>query len=396
MSNPILSVFDLNQLARDLLEGAFSTVWVEGEISNLAKPSSGHLYFSLKDSKAQIRCALFKMRGRQLSFSPESGQQVIVRGRVSLYCERGDYQLLVDSMEEAGDGALQRAFDALKKRLSAEGLFAPEHKKPLPAFPKTIGVITSATGAAIHDILSVLQRRCPSIKIIIYPTLVQGNLAAGQIIKALQLANKRQECEVLILARGGGSLEDLWPFNEETVARAIYASTIPIVSGVGHEVDFTIADFVADVRAPTPSASAELISPHIADYLQKLEQLGLTLRRSIKQLLINYQQQLNHLQKRLRHPGQKLQEQSQQVDRLEQRLQQALFNLLKHKQQQFAGLVRALEAVSPLATLERGYAIVTAQGKVLQQANQLKPGDKITARLQEGSLDCVVEKIHVR
>src|SRR5579859_4685596 len=266
----ILSVSELNRAARGLLEGGFPILWVEGEISNLAQPGSGHLYFSLKDAQAQVRCALFRNRGMLLRFKPANGMKVLVRGRVSLYEPRGDYQFLVESMEDAGHGALQRAFEALKERLAQEGLFDAALKRPLPQVPKTIGVVTSPTGAAIRDILSVIRRRHPLARVIVYTVPVQGVGAAAKIAAMLGLASRRGECDVLILARGGGSLEDLWAFNEEPVARAIRASAIPVVSGVGHEIDFTIADFAADLRAPTPTGAAELVTPDLSTWRRLL------------------------------------------------------------------------------------------------------------------------------
>lgn len=257
----VFTVSQLNDEVRALLENQFPLIWVEGEISNLARPASGHLYFSLKDDAAQVRCAMFKMRNRLLDFQPENGQQVLLRTRVSLYPARGEFQLIVEHMEAAGDGALRRQFELLKRRLSEEGLFDPESKLPLPMVPERLGVITSPTGAAIRDILSVLKRRFPGIPVLIYPVPVQGAEAPAAIVKALRTAAARHECDLLIMARGGGSLEDLWAFNDEAVARAMHACPIPIVSGIGHEIDFTIADFVADQRAPTPSAAAELVSP---------------------------------------------------------------------------------------------------------------------------------------
>lgn len=257
----IHSVTDLNRAARLLLESGLTSLWVEGELSNFARPSSGHWYFSLKDAQAQVRCAMFRQRNQLVGFVPREGVQVLVRARVTLYEPRGDYQLQVEHLEEAGLGALQRAFDELKKRLAAEGLFAAEGKRPLPYAPQRIGVITSPTGAALRDILHILARRFPAAEVIVYPVPVQGEAAPAAIVRALQLANLRAECQVLIIARGGGSLEDLRAFNDERVARAIAASELPIVSGVGHETDFTIADFAADARAPTPSGAAQLVSP---------------------------------------------------------------------------------------------------------------------------------------
>ncbi|MCW8841307.1 MAG: exodeoxyribonuclease VII large subunit [Gammaproteobacteria bacterium] len=436
----IYTVSRLNREARAVLEGNFPLLWVEGEISNLARPRSGHIYFSLKDEFAQVRCAMFRMRAMHLGFTPKDGMQVVARVRVGLYEPRGDYQLVADHMEEAGDGALRRAFEALKQRLEKEGLFEEARKRALPIMPRRIGVVTSPSGAAIRDILTVLKRRFPTIPVVIYPVAVQGEGAANAIAAMVRQAGRRDECDVLIVGRGGGSLEDLWAFNEEAVARAIYDSPIPVVSAVGHEVDFTIADFVADVRAPTPSAAAELLSPDRETWLSRLQRVENRLTQLLQQQLRQRHQQLAWLGKRLRHPGQRLQEHAQRLDELELRLGQAERNLLRHRraqlgtlqarlarhspvsrlaqlqqhrqelqrrlyraigfqlqqlQQRLASQARALETVSPLATLSRGYAIVTeAQtGKVLQRSDEVKLGDTILARLRQGRLLCRIEEI---
>ena len=435
----IYSVSDLNNAARDLLESEFPLIWVEGEISNLARPASGHIYFSLKDESAQLRCAMFKMRNRQVNFRPENGQQILVRGRVSLYPARGDYQLIAEHMEEAGDGALRRQFEMLKHKLHTEGLFDETGKRDLPELPTRIGVITSPTGAAIRDILSVLKRRFPGIPVLIYPVPVQGAEAPPAIVEALNTATKRKECDLLILARGGGSLEDLWAFNDEAVARAIHACDIPLVSAIGHEVDFTIADFVADLRAPTPSAAAELVSPDREDLQNTFAGWQQRLLRSWQGQIAQQRQQLDWLQRQLKHPGQRLRERAQRLDELEQRLNLAQQARLRHQQarlstlsarlhgrspaqrlrelhlrlnnlqhssrsaiaatltKQRARLVnlgRALNAVSPLATLGRGYAIVqTPEGNVVRQSNEVSVGDTVTTRLGSGQLDCRVEAV---
>ncbi len=389
------SVSELNQMIRLLLEDAFPPIWVEGEISNFSCPSSGHWYFTLKDSNAQVKCAMFQGKNRTLGFQPKNGSHIVIRAKIGLYEPRGEYQLIADYLEEAGDGALRRAFEILKTKLVNEGLFAVERKKILPLLPKTIGVVTSPTGAAIRDILTVLKRRFPGIAIIIYPTAVQGNQAGKQIAQAVSLANQRKECEVLILARGGGSLEDLWAFNEEVVARAIYASEIPTISAVGHEIDFTIADFVADVRAPTPSAAAELVSPDRVEWLARLSKLQQMLLQKTRIYLQHHQQLLNSVIKRLRHPGQRIQDHCQQLDTLEQRLQRALQNNLQMCKHKLANLIRALDAISPLATLARGYAILTLDetNQIAYSASQAKAGDRVTAQLGEGKLFCEVMKI---
>lgn len=434
----IFSVSDLNRLAKAVLEETFSLVWVEGEISNLACPSSGHMYFSLKDQQAQVRCALFRQRNRGLSFTPENGMLVRVQARVSLYEGRGEFQLIVEQMEEAGNGALQRAFEALKKKLMGEGLFDSAHKKPLPKLPTCIGVVTSPTGAAIRDIISVLKRRFPSIPIIIYPTAVQGTEAPAQIAQAIKKANKRAESDVLIVGRGGGSLEDLWSFNEEIVARAIYESSIPIVSAVGHEIDFTIADFVADHRAATPTAAAELLSPDRQEWQHKVDQYFARLHQNWRTFINHANMNIMHLRKRLKHPGQIIRERAQHCDHLEQRLisaSQTIFHrliqilnhansrlqqhnplhtlraqqiickslseriltatqhLISNKQFQLENTSRALNTVSPLNTLGRGYSIATQNNKILRSIQQINVADPIRIRLSDGQIDCAVTKI---
>jgi exodeoxyribonuclease VII large subunit len=345
----VFSVSRLNQTARTLLEQGLPRVWIEGELSNIARPSSGHLYFTLKDSQAQIRGAMFRSRNQLLRFRPEEGMQVLVRAKVSLYEARGDYQLIAESMQEAGDGVLQRAFDALKAKLEAEGLFDPAWKKTLPTLPERIGVITSPTGAAIRDVLSVLRRRFPAIPVVIYPVPVQGKDAGREIAAMLDTASNRNECDVLILTRGGGSLEDLWAFNEEVVARALHACPIPVVSAVGHEVDFTIADFVADQRAPTPSAAAELVSPDQQEWLQQVSGLENRVTRRMQQQVLDTRQRMRWLEQRLklRHPGQHLRQQAQRLDELEGRARLAIrshFNNLKASLQE---AIAALRQQSP-------------------------------------------------
>jgi exodeoxyribonuclease VII large subunit len=384
---------------------------------------------------------MFRGNNRFLKFRPEDGAQVVVRANLSLYEARGDYQLIVQSMEEAGDGALQRAFEALKQKLAAEGLFDAAHKQDLPALPKRIGVITSPTGAAIRDILSVLERRFPAIPVLIYPVPVQGQSASAEIAAMIRRADRRRDCDVLILARGGGSLEDLWAFNEEIVARAIYDCGLPIVSGVGHEVDFTIADFVADRRAPTPSVAAEMVSPDQGEWLNQLRALDAELYKRLTRRMERLGERLSWLDKRLQqqHPGQRLRQRAQRLDELEQRLQRATSSALQRRaarlatlhaqlqrhhpgprlqhlrdlhsalarrlhgavhaqlrqlQQHLAALARALDTVSPLATLQRGYAIVTTpDGHVLQTTLHVQRGDRVEARLAHGRLHCTVDSI---
>lgn len=439
----VYSVSRLNREVRALLDRSFPLLWVEGEISNLSRPGSGHLYFSLKDRDAQVRCAMFKMRNRLLSFDPANGLQVLVRARAALYEPRGEFQLVVEHMEPGGDGLLRRAFEALKKRLSDEGLFDPAHKKPLPRLPQCIGVVTSPTGAAIRDILSVLKRRFPAIPVLIYPVPVQGTAAAPEIARMLRLAGQQRDCDVLILARGGGSLEDLWAFNEETVARAIYDCPIPVVSGVGHEIDVTIADFVADHRAATPSAAAEHVSPNGEEWLQAFVNVETRLVGQMNRHRQAKAQALAWLGKRLaqQHPGRRLRDQGQRLDELEQRLHYAWRSHLRHatarlsalaaqlhrhdpsrrlqhlqsqrenlgrrlvqamnasleqRRQRLNGLGRALDAVSPLATLGRGYAIVKRlpDGAIVRDADAVNLGDRIETRVARGRLVSTVDEKH--
>ena len=441
LDRDIYSVSRLNQTARKLLEQGLARIWLEGELSNIARPSSGHLYFTLKDSKAQIRGAMFSSRNRLLRFKMEEGMQVVVRAKISLYEPRGDYQLIAEYMEEAGDGVLQRAYEALKLKLETEGLFDAANKQPLPLLPKRIGVITSPSGAAIRDVVSVLKRRFPAIPVLVYPVPVQGKDAGREIAAMIKTAAARNECDVLVLTRGGGSLEDLWAFNEEIVARAIFDCRIPLVSAVGHEVDFTIADFVADQRAPTPSVAAELVSPDKDEWLTRVSHLQTRSGRHIQQDLIDRRQQLNWLNKRLqlRHPGQYLRQQVQRLDEFEQRIRLSIHSnfsnlqsslheklarlkqatpghriaryrlqqhgllqrlntatgiLLEGRKQQLAAACRTLDAVSQLATLERGYAIVTRpdSNKIIRRTSDIKTGEQIEARLTDGRLLCTVDK----
>lgn len=389
----IYSVSELNQMVQNLLEDAFLPVWIEGEISNFASPNSGHWYFSLKDANAQVRCALFNGRQRYKDNQPKNGMQILVRAKISLYPVRGEFQLIIDQFEPAGEGALRKAFERLKTQLEAEGLFAAQYKKSLPKFPSVIGVISSETGAALRDICVVLKKRFPAIAVIVYPCLVQGKNAPAQIVQQIQVANQRQECDVLILARGGGSLEDLWPFNEECVARAIFKSKLPLISAIGHETDFTIADFVADCRAATPSMAAQLASPDSREYQQHLGKTYLRLIKTIEYLLNAYQQTLENLSKRLRHPKQRLQDSAQRCDELTQRLNLSIKNQLQTHQQKLLSLSRTLHAISPLASLARGYAIVTdAQTKkILRNSNEIKFGQEIITKLAKGELLCEVK-----
>lgn len=364
----IYSISRLNREARAQLEGHFPLTWVEGEISNLAKPRSGHIYFTLKDEFAQVRCAMFRMRASHLRFTPKEGQQVIARVRVSIYENRGDFQLIVESMEEAGSGALQRAFEALKAKLQAEQLFSQELKQTIPKNPQTIGIVTSNTGAAVRDILTVLARRNPTVRVIIYPTVVQGDMAAPSIVEAIATANHRDECELLIVGRGGGSLEDLWPFNEENVARAIAASRLPIVSAVGHEVDVTISDLVADLRAPTPSAAAELITTDRAELLIQLQGKFLRLQRAMRATLHQGSQSLHSAQRNLRHPQQRIQEQTQRLDELESRLQRAIRSKLDHIRGQHNALSSRINGQRPSLRIAQSKRRLQAVWGALQRA----------------------------
>jgi exodeoxyribonuclease VII large subunit len=434
----VYTVSRLNREVRLLLERGFGILWLEGEISNLARPSSGHWYFSLKDAGAQVRCAMFRQRNMLCAVAPRDGQKVLVRARIGLYEPRGEFQLIIDHLEDAGLGALKRQFEELTARLAAEGLFAADRKRALPKLPKRIGIITSPTGAAVRDVLHVLARRFPAIPVLIYPVPVQGAKAAADIIAALTVAARRAECDVLILARGGGSLEDLWAFNDEALARAIVASPIPVITGIGHEVDFTIADFAADVRAPTPSAAAELVVPDAQDWLESVGRLNARLQRGMRRRIAEHRQRLLWLTGRaaLVSPGARLREQAQRLDELEQRLTRALrrrllerrerlrwlsgraalvspaarlaqqaqrlgslqqrlerasLAALRRARERLKPLVRTLNAVSPLATLERGYAIVSIGGVILRDAATVEPGTLIEARLATGRLRARVE-----
>ncbi|HGF5055780.1 exodeoxyribonuclease VII large subunit [Vibrio parahaemolyticus] len=434
----IFTVSRLNAEVRLLLENEMGIVWLVGEISNFSAPVSGHWYLTLKDSRAQVKCAMFRGNNRRVTFKPANGNQVLVKARLSLYEPRGDYQLIIESMQPEGDGRLQQEFEELKMKLAAEGLFAQTNKLPLPEHPKRVGIITSKTGAALYDILDVLKRRDPSLPVVIYPTMVQGDDAAIQIAQAIGRANSRNECDVLIVGRGGGSLEDLWCFNNEVLARTIAASQIPIISAVGHEVDITIADFVADVRAPTPSAAAELVSRDNSHKDQSLVAKQHKLASAMRYYLAQQKQQsaqlLHHLERQ--HPSYQLQRQSQQLDELDMRLRRAMQRFIdtrqqaverkhhrlqlnspvKHLAQQKSRLERVehklldamdrklltmrhqlaiaaekLDTVSPLATLKRGYSITqTEQGKVVTSADDVKTGDLLVTRLANGEIHSTV------
>ena len=412
-----ITVSQLNRQVKTLLEKGMARLWVEGEISNIAKPASGHIYFSLKDDSAQIRAAFFRQRQRGPTIGLKNGDQVLAYGRVSLYEPRGDYQLIVEQVEPAGEGALKRQFEVLKKMLAAEGLFDEDRKQVLPELPERIGVITSPSGAAIRDILSVLGRRFPSIPVVIYPSAVQGDAAAPELIAALQTAVDRNECDVLIMGRGGGSLEDLWAFNDEKLARAIADCPVPVISAVGHEVDFTIADFVADVRAPTPSGAAELVVPDREDWLRAINSLASRVARLGQRTVEDRAQTLDWLTRRLvqTSPEQTLLRQHERLNDMQRRLlssmrrgvaapRPVLANLLRRlrrsgpqaiaaPQHRLQLSMRSLHAVSPLATLDRGYAIVedSESGKVLMNAGDATVGADIRARLAKGELVATVK-----
>ncbi|MGA0585651.1 exodeoxyribonuclease VII large subunit [Dyella sp. KRB-257] len=430
----ILTPSTLNRLVRGLLEDALPMVWIEGELSNMARPASGHLYFTLKDAGAQVRCAMFKLKSSRLTFKPVDGMQVLVRAKVGLYEPRGEFQLVAESMEPAGEGALRRAFDALKAKLDAEGLFDPARKRPLPRYVRRLGVITSATGAAIRDVLSVLGRRWPLVEVDVLPVPVQGKEAPPAIVAMLRKASTSGRYDALLLTRGGGSLEDLWAFNDEAVARAVHASAVPVVSAVGHEVDFSIADFVADLRAPTPSAAAELLVPDVTAMTRQLRHLRQriatvqqrrqqTLAQRVDHLLtrLNAQrpqarlardrERLVNLHRRLlaagavgqqrrerrleqlhgrllaQHPRHRLALLARRLAELDPRLRRAVARTLERKRLTLGQTARALHAVNPLATLDRGYAIVfDAQGKVLRSVANVSDGDTLRIRLADGEL----------
>ncbi|MEP0073873.1 MAG: exodeoxyribonuclease VII large subunit [Marinomonas sp.] len=430
------SVSQLNKQIQQLLEASLPWILVEGEISNLAKPGSGHWYFSLKDDKAQIRCAMFKSKNNAVRFRPKDGDKVRLRARVTFYGPRGDCQLSVESMESAGEGALQQAFERLKASLQLEGLFDASHKKPLPAKPERVAIITSPVGAAVRDMIIAFRRRFPLTELTILPSLVQGQDAAKNILKQMKRADDSGHFDAIILGRGGGSLEDLWSFNDETLARAIFHAQTPIVSAVGHETDFTIADFVADIRAATPTAAAELLSPDRNQLVRQIEQQEKQLTRRMSRILEQSQQQLDFTTKRIRHPKERIEQQQSQLNQLMHRLQQnmhrkvseqqiqtqnlahrlagnspsrrisqekqalnnidtrlahALRNNLTNKQTAFARIIDKLNLVSPLNTLSRGYAIASKDEQVIRSINDVEKGDAIKVRVQDGEVSCTVK-----
>ena len=392
-----ITVSQLNRRAKAMLEQGIARIWVEGEISNLARPASGHLYFSLKDDSAQIRAAFFRQRQRGPNIQFKDGDNVLAYGRVSIYEARGDYQLIVEQIEPAGEGALKREYDKLRKKLAAEGLFDEDRKQALPDLPQRVGIITSPSGAAVRDILTVLRRRFPSVPVTIYPAVVQGDAAPDELMAAIADAERRNECDVLILGRGGGSIEDLWAFNNEQLARVIADCPIPIVSAVGHEVDFTIADFVADVRAPTPSGAAELVVPDRDDWLRTINRLARRVARLGQRSLEDREQTLDYLARRLASssPMASVERSVSALSNLRQRLQAASQRALSNTDHRLQLAMRALHSVSPLATLDRGYAIVmdADSGKALTDASTVTPGSEIRARLHSGELSATVTKV---
>ena len=436
-------VYQVSQLTRDIkaiMEAAFDSIWVEGEISNFRTVASGHSYFVLKDAKSQVRCVLFKGHRAGIKFQPEDGDQVLLFGRITVYDARGEYQIVTESMEPRGLGALQKAYEQLKIKLEKEGLFDEEKKKPLPEFPWKIGVVTSSTGAAVRDILNIVRRRNQKVSILLYPAKVQGEGAAKEITQGIHELNQRKDIEVIIIGRGGGSLEDLWAFNEEEVARAITTSGIPIVSAVGHEIDFTIADFAADLRAPTPSAAAELTVPILEDTLreigslnealinslekklkdyfdllkrlmdrrffhqpkeifnpqiQRIDELHSRLLRGLEQNLLNHQQRFQDKIHRLfqASPEKNIPHMKENLSMLEKRMQHIIQSNLLLRKERFEGILKNLNAFNPLSILERGYSICSKDEKSLKSIEGINPGDLINVKLAQGGLSCTVKKI---
>ena len=389
----VLSVSELNRLAKEVLEQSFPLFWVSGEISNLTRAASGHWYFSLKDAGAQVRCVMFRGRNSYLDWTPKEGDKVEARALVTLYEARGDFQLTIEFLQRAGAGALFEAFEKLKAKLQQEGLFDAAFKQKIPTHPKQIGIVTSPDAAALHDVLTTLRRRMPSIPVVIYPTPVQGKGAAGQIAKAIDTAHERNECDVLIICRGGGSMEDLWQFNEELVARAIANCRIPTISGVGHETDFTICDFVADTRAATPTAAAELASPSRESLFNKLTQLSFQLNKTSQDNLRQRAQMLDYLARRLVSPGQQIAQQKQQLAQLAHRLGLNIKQQLQRQQNNLNQIEQNLHHLNPQAVLTRGYAFAqTKDGKIINSSAQIKAGETINLTFGVGEVEAVVSK----
>ncbi len=390
----VFSVKEINRLVRELLEQSFPSFWITGEISNFISASSGHWYFSLKDEEAQVRCTMFKNKNMAAEWIPKNGEKIEAKCLIGLYEARGEYQLNIEQIRHAGAGLLSEAFNQLKEKLLKEGLFEVSRKKPIPQFPRSIGVITSPTGAAIEDILITLKRRSPHIPIIIYPSLVQGKEAPPAIVRAIETANAREECDVLILARGGGSIEDLWAFNEEIVARAIVTSKIPTITGVGHETDSTIADFVSDLRAPTPTGAAELITSHTFELIKTIQVYKNQLNKLIAGLIRELVQKIDYLEKRLVSPRQQIQRQKEQIYQYIQRINQSMKNVVIQYRLHIDKLKLNLDHLSPHAVLSRGYSIITdVDGQIVNNVTQLKLDDKIHIQLNHGQADANISDL---
>lgn len=437
----IYSISELNDEVASTLTEAFGFIWVEGEISNLMRSAAGHVYFSLKDESASVRCAMFRMQNQSLDFELRDGMQILARAKVGLYKQRGEFQLIVEYAEESGEGLLRQRFELLKQTLQKEGLFDEFHKKPLPKIPKTIGLVTSPKGAAVQDIIKTIKRRYPIVRVIVYPTLVQGNEAIQKIASAIDIANQRDECDVIIIARGGGSLEDLWCFNEELVARSIFHSKIPIISGIGHETDFTIADLVADLRAATPTAAAEIALPTTSEIVDRLNRYIFDITQLIDYKVNHFRHQLKSASLRMQasHPQSKLQFNMQKLDLINEKMQKlpmmqvsylknifkisfskllasnpkinieaerqnlemknmalsnAMIGLIESKRNRFSVMTAQLEGASPLQSLSRGYALVTNEdGRNIKSVKKIKTGASVKTKLSDGSFISRVEKI---
>ena len=437
----IYSISELNDEVASTLTEAFGVILVEGEISNLMRSAAGHVYFSLKDESASVRCAMFRMQNQSLDFELRDGMQILARAKVGLYKQRGEFQLIVEYAEESGEGLLRQRFELLKQTLQKEGLFDELHKKPLPKMPKTIGLVTSPKGAAVQDIIKTIKRRYPIVRVIVYPTLVQGNEATKKIASAIDIANERDECDVIIIARGGGSLEDLWCFNKELVARSIFHSKIPIISGIGHETDFTITDLVADLRAATPTAAAEIALPTTSEIVDRLNRYIFDITQLTDYKVNHFRHQLKSASLRMQasHPQSKLQFNMQKLDLINEKMQKlpmmqlrdlknilkisfskllasnpkinieaerqnlemknmalsnAMIGLIESKRNSFAVLTAQLEGASPLQSLRRGYALVTNEdGRNIKSVKKIKTGTSVKTKLSDGSFISRVEKI---
>ncbi|RKY85408.1 exodeoxyribonuclease VII large subunit [candidate division KSB1 bacterium] len=393
----IYSITELTRQIKFLLESHFPNVWVKGEISNFKLHSSGHMYFSLKDENAQLPCVMWRGRNNLLFFMPKDGMKVVAQGNVTVYEKRGYYQFEVLELQPAGIGELQLAFEQLKQRLKAEGLFEAEHKKPIPAYPERIGIVTSATGAAIRDLVTVVGRRFPSVQLILNPVRVQGDGAAEDIARAIDEFNEYGQVDVLIVGRGGGSLEDLWPFNEEVVARAIFRSKIPIISAVGHEVDFSISDFVADLRAPTPSAAAELVVRNRDELLSTLQAMVQKMYRLLKEKIRYYRDKVNYLESSyaLRRPADVIKEYNQRLDELTRTMETALAHQIERERARIAALTKHLENLNPLSIMKRGYSICYREqdGHIIIDAVQLQKEDKIRVQFAKGQIRGTVDEV---